>query len=249
MTPVIGIAADLQIGKKSRNPRIQVDVGYADGIIASGGLPIILPPFGSDELLEQAIARLDGILMVGGDDLDPRRLGRKAHQSSKPMLARREDSDRLLAGIVRDRKIPALCVGVSMQLMNVLCGGTLYTHLPEDMPRGMPHADPHDPTHRHVVFITPRTRLEELYGEGEIRVNSSHHQGIRTLGKGLRSSALAPDGLIEAFESADPSWYMLGVQWHPESDTASALDKQLFDGFMKACRTRREAPKLKVLAA
>jgi putative glutamine amidotransferase len=132
-----------------------------------------------------------------------------------------------------------------MQLINVLCGGTLYGHLPEEMPRGMPHFDPLDAGHRHIVFITPRTRLEKIYGEGEIRVNSSHHQGIRTLGKGLRSGALAPDGLIEAIESTDPGWFLLGVQWNPESESASALDQQLFEGFVSACHG---APTLAVAA-
>ncbi|MGL4465735.1 MAG: gamma-glutamyl-gamma-aminobutyrate hydrolase family protein, partial [Planctomycetia bacterium] len=146
------------------------------------------------------------------------------------------------------RKLPTLCVGVSMQLMNVLHGGGLHTHLPEDMPRGMPHFDPLDPDHRHIVFVTPRTRLEAIYGEGEIRVNSSHHQGISKLGKGLKSGALAPDGLIEAIESTDPQWFMVGVQWHPESESASALDRQLFQGFVQSCRQKAPALKLAIAA-
>lgn len=234
MKPLIGVTSDFIVSKKDGNPRSVLDIGYSDGIIAAGGIPVIIPPYAREEVLEEYVERIDGLLLTGGADLNPRKHGKRPHPSVKMMQPRREDSDRILAKMALDRKIPTLCVGVSMQLMNVLAGGSLYVHLPEDMPRGMPHHDPLDPTHRHVVFVTPRTRLEQIYGEGEIRVNSAHHQGVRTIGKGLRSGALAPDGLIEAIESADPNWFMVGVQWHPESSSASALDRQLFEGFVSA---------------
>lgn len=248
MKPLIGVSADLVLATGERNPRATVDTGYCDGIIAAGGIPIILPPFAKEEVLDDYVSRIDGLLLSGGDDLNPRKMGKKPHPSIKTMHPRREESDRYLCKLAIERKIPTLCVGVSMQLMNVLCGGTIYTHLPEDMPRGMPHNDSHDPTHRHIVFVTPATRLEEIYGEGEIRVNSSHHQGIRTLGKGLRSGALAPDGLIEAIESASRNWFMIGVQWHPESESASALDRQLFEGFIESCTGAIAAPRLSIAA-
>lgn len=234
MGPLIGITADLLVGKRDNNPKSVLDAGYADGVIAAGGVPVLLQAQTREEILEQYLERLDGIVFSGGGDLNPRKLGKRPHPSIRMMQPRREESDRLLMKMVIERKIPTLCIGVGMQLMNVLFGGSLYTHLPEDMPRGMPHHDTLDPTHRHIVFVTPRTRLEQIYGEGEIRVNSAHHQGIRTLGKGLRSGALSPDGLIEAIESTDPDWFMVGVQWHPESQSSSALDRQLFEGFVGA---------------
>lgn len=246
MRPLIGITTDLVHCKTSTHPQMTLDAGYCDGVLAAGGIPVLLPPVAKEEVMDDFIERIDGLLMVGGDDLNPRKLGKRPHPAIKTLHARREESDRYMCKLALERKLPMLCVGVGMQLVNVLSQGTIYSHLPEDMPRGMPHFDPLDPAHRHIVFITPRTRLEGIYGEGEIRVNSSHHQGIRTLGKGLRSSALAPDGLIEAFESTDPNWFLVGVQWHPESDSASALDRQLFDGFVSACRG---APMLQVVAA
>lgn len=246
MKPLIGITSDLRAGEESPNVTTVVDSGYYDGIFAAGGMPIMLPPFAKEEIAEDIIERLDGIVLVGGGDLNPLRLGKKPHHSIRPLHPRREDSDRILCRLAIERRIPTLAVGVGMQLINVLSGGTLYTHLPEDMPRGMPHFDPHDGTHRHIVFVTPRTRLESIYGEGEIRVNSAHHQGIRTLGRGLKSGALAPDGLIEAIESSDSKWFMIGVQWHPESHSASALDRQLFEGFVSACG--ETAPALRLVA-
>ena len=86
------------------------------------------------------------------------------------------------------------------------------------MPRSIPHHDPHGGAHRHTVVMQPKTRLEEIYGPGEIRVNSYHHQGVRKLAPNFRVAALAPDGLIEAFEGKDPGWWVVGVQWHPENE-------------------------------
>jgi putative glutamine amidotransferase len=151
------------------------------------------------------------------------------------MPGRRDDSDRLLVRRLLARRTPVLGIGLGMQQLNVACGGTLFLHLPEDLPRALPHRDPTGAPHRHTVLIEPGTRMEEIYGAGEIRVNSAHHQAVRQVGEGLRVAALAPDGVIEAVESVDPQWFCVGVQWHPESETASALDAQLFECFVQAC--------------
>ena len=130
---------------------------------------------------------------------------------------------------------PVLGIGVGMQQINLMCKGSLYLHLPEEQPRSLPHRDPSGGPHRHAVLIEPGTRLEEIYGGGEIRVNSHHHQAVRQPGPGLRAGARAPDGVIEAIEASAPGWFCVGVQWHPESETASALDLQLFECFVQAC--------------
>ena len=89
--------------------------------------------------------------------------------------------------------------------------------------------------HRHVCLIEPGTRLEEIYGPGEIRVNSNHHQAVHLPARGMRVAARSPDGVIEAIETTDANWFCIGVQWHPESDTSTALDLQLFEYFVQAC--------------
>jgi putative glutamine amidotransferase len=251
MKPLVGICSDLVISKRDKKPKAVLDCGFVDGVYAAGGVPFIIPPMEREEVVDEYMDRIDGLLMTGGLDLNPQKLGKRPHPAVKPMLPRREEADRRIMKMAIEKRLPTLCVGVSMQLMNVMFGGTIHTHLPEDMPRALPHFDPHDATHRHTVFVTPATRLEEIYGEGEIRVNSNHHQGIRTLGKGLRSSALSPDGLVEAIETMDPTWWMLGVQWHPENDSSSALDRQLFEGFLDACKgkTTINIPVLRARAA
>src|SRR5439155_10074922 len=138
---------------------------------------------------------------------------------------RREEHERLLVRSLMERQMPILGVGVGMHQLNVACGGSLFVHLPEEQPRAMPHSDSScSGPHRHAVLLEAGTRLDEIYGGGEIRVNSAHHQAVKQVGARLRVAALAPDGVIEAIESADPNWFCVGVQWHPESDTASALD-------------------------
>ena len=134
-----------------------------------------------------------------------------------------------------ERQMPVLAIGVGMQLLNVELGGSLFLHLPEEQPKALPHFDPSGGPHRHIINLEPNTRLDEVYGGGELRVNSAHHQAVKTLGKGLRVGATSPDTVIEAVESTDPDWFCVGVQWHPEADTASALDMQLFECFVQAC--------------
>jgi putative glutamine amidotransferase len=150
------------------------------------------------------------------------------------MPERRESADRLLCKLIQQRKMPVLGIGLGMQELNVCNGGGIYLHLPEDMPRGIPHRDPQGGPHRHTVVMEPGTRMEEIYGPGEIRVNSYHHQGIRKLAPIFRASALAPDGLIEAYEGKDPGWWVVGVQWHPENEGNISLDMQLIEAFTAA---------------
>jgi putative glutamine amidotransferase len=233
--PFIGITADYAAAGKVSSAHARLNAGYFDALVAAGGLPVILPPLARDTEIDALLDRVDGVVLCGGLDVDPRRWGLPNHPSVQPMAERREENDRLLVRRVVERQLPVLGIGVGMQQLNLTCKGTLYLHLPEDQPRALPHRDPSGGPHRHAVLIEPGTRLEEIYGGGEIRVNSHHHQAVRQPGPGLRVGALAPDGVIEAIESNDPNWFCVGVQWHPESETASALDMQLFECFVQAC--------------
>jgi putative glutamine amidotransferase len=233
--PFIGVNADYVPASKVTSPHVRLGTGYLDHVVAAGGLPVVVPPLGKEIDPDAWLDRLDGFVLTGGLDLDPRRVGSPPHAAVQPMPERREVSDRLLVRRLMERRLPLLAIGLGMQQLNVACGGTLYLHLPEDLPRALPHRDPTGAPHRHTVLVEPGTRLEEIYGGGEIRVNSSHHQAVRQVGDGLRAGARAPDGVIESVESTDPHWFCVGVQWHPESESASALDLQLFEAFLQAC--------------
>jgi putative glutamine amidotransferase len=233
--PLIGVNADFVPAGKRGAAYLRLAAGYLDAVAAAGGLPVVLPPLGKDVDSGPLLDRLDGVVLSGGADLDPRRTGQSPHRCSQPVAERRDAADWALVRRVRDRQLPVLGIGLGMQQLNAAFGGTLYLHLPEDLPRALPHLDPTGGPHRHLVLLEPGTRLDDIYGGGELRVNSSHHQAVRQPGAGLRVCARAPDGVIEAVEADDPDWFCVGVQWHPESETASALDMQLFECFVQAC--------------
>jgi len=243
--PVIGVNADFVAAGKMHGAYMRLGAGYADAVLAAGGLPIVMPLYGKDSEIGAFLDKVDGFIMGAGLDLDPRRLGTAMHQSVRPMAERREEHDRLLVRRLMERQMPILAIGVGMHQLNVACGGTLFVHLPEEQPRAMPHFDAScNGPHRHAVLLNAGTRLDEIYGGGEIRVNSSHHQAVKAVGARFRVSALAPDGVIEAIEAVDQNWFCIGVQWQPESETASALDMQLFECFIQAVirASIRQAP-------
>ena len=148
------------------------------------------------------------------------------------MDARRETFDRKLVNLVAARRMPLLAIGSGMQLLNVSQGGTLYFHLPEDLPKALPHLDLMDPNHRHALTVEMGSLMERVYGEGEIRINSMHHMSVDDVAPGFAVTARCPDGVVEAIESTQDDWFAIGTQFHPESDSASALDLGIFEEFI-----------------
>jgi putative glutamine amidotransferase len=243
--PLIGLNADYRCAKKDAPAFSYVCAGYYDSIVEAGGIPLILPPLRDETDLKRVLESFDGIVMVGGADLDPRRDGFMLHPAVRPLDARREEFDRLLMDHAAKRKLPFFGIGVGMQLLNVSQGGNLLLHIPEDLPKALPHKDLIDASHRHGLEVVPGSMMERVYGDGEIRVNSVHHMAIDEVAPGFRVTARCPDGVVEAIESTT-DWLAVGTQFHPESESASALDLRIFEEFI--CGITGEVSVVKMVA-
>lgn len=230
--PMIGLNADYRTAKKDAPAFTFISAGYYDAIAAVGGIPIVLPPLANETDLKRVLELLDGVVMVGGADLDPRRDGFMLHPTIRPLESRREDFDRLLMRLVADRRLPFFGIGCGMQLLNVSQGGNLFLHIPEDLPKALPHKDPLDAAHRHGLTVVPGTLMERVFGDGEIRVNSMHHMAVDMVAPGFQVTARCPDGVVEAIESTQEDWFAIGTQFHPEAESASALDIRIFEEFL-----------------
>jgi putative glutamine amidotransferase len=230
--PLIGLNADYRSARRDAPAFTFLCAGYFDCLVQIGAVPIIIPPLEREGDLNRILDLLDGVVMAGGADLDPRRDGFMLHPSVRILDPRREDFDRMLIRLVAERRMPVLAIGVGMQVLNVSQGGNLFLHIAEDVPRALPHLDPMDRAHRHALEVEPGSLMERVYGEGEIRVNSLHHMAVDDVAPGFSVTARCPDGIAEAIESNMDDWFAFGTQFHPESDSASALDLRIFEEFL-----------------
>ena len=195
---------------------------YSDAIIRAGGVPLLLPIIHDDDtdVLMQMYSRLDGILFAGGNDINPRLYGQEPYAETVDFSVARDQTEvQLMKLALKDQK-PILAICRGMQLLNVVCGGTLYQHIKTDLPFASDHEIS---THRktlvdlaHQLSVEPTSKLASIINSDKIFANTHHHQVVRQLAEGLSISARSEDGLIEAIEG-DASGYTIGVQCHPES--------------------------------
>jgi putative glutamine amidotransferase len=148
----------------------------------------------------------------------------------------------LLCETCRELKLPLLAIDRGLHALNSTFGGSLHNDLPRELPQALQHRHPPEPGVRHAILVERGTRLADLYGEGEVVVNSEHSRAVCRVAKGFLIGARALDGVIEAIEAEDESWFALGVQWQPASASASGLDIQVFRGLIDACRLRLPVP-------
>jgi len=211
-----------------------------------GGVPWMIPLLDDDEdTLREIYERLDGILIPGGVDLDPATFGESRHPKLGAVDPARDRVELMLTRwAIEDRKpVLGLCRGA--QVINVALGGTLY----QDIAAQWPEAIKHDyyPTAgferdhlAHEVTLAGDSRLRSVMERPSLMVNSMHHQGIKAIAPGLIPSAVAPDGLVEAVESAEDH-FMVGVQWHPEVfELSDPHTRHLFHEFASAARRWRK---------
>lgn len=217
--PLIGIsgrrwpAAALGDQLPSAMRDVHFDLHFADyphSLALAGGLPIELA---RDADASEIVARLDGLVLSGGADLDPALYNAEPHDRLGTIEPERDEWEMGLLRAARDRGVPVLAICRGLQLLNVAYGGTLHQHVELDEGVGHPQWDVDGRTPTHDVSIGEGTIAASLFGASE-GVNSLHHQTVDRVGDGLIVSARADDGVVEALE--DPSRPVLGVQWHPE---------------------------------
>ena len=215
--------------RAARRRRLAADA-YCEAVSEAGGEPVRLAAPGP----------CAGLLIPGGPDFappEPRSYPPSVHFAA--VAPEQLALDRSLLAAARAERRPVLGVCYGMQLIALECGGSLHYDLATDVAGAGEHRFP-DRAARHGVAVEPGTRLALVFGAGELLVNSRHHQAVSAAGRGLRVSARALDGVIEALEAedaaADP--FLLGVQWHPE-DLAGAHRAALYGAFVEAARRSR----------
>jgi putative glutamine amidotransferase len=196
-------------------------------------------PLSLDDPATSALDGVDGLLLTGGDDVDPALYGEAPHPTYDVSEPGRDAFEIDLVRRALDANLPVLAICRGLQVLNVALGGTLIQDIPSEPGVRLPH-DPDGPptTLAHTVTVSPGSSLAALIGPDDVRaVNSRHHQAVRTLGRGLVVTATAPDGIIEAAE-VPAARFCVGVQWHPENFHATGEFDRLFEGFVAACRNR-----------
>lgn len=216
--PIIGISGSIikdQGGIFPGYQRAYVNNDYVRAVNKNGAIAIILPP-SSVENAGQLIASVDGLILSGGQDVNPFSYGEEIQQKCGAIFPARDEFEFALLREAEKRRIPVLGICRGLQIMNVYRGGKLYQDISyRDMPtlRHFQLQDPPIPTHQ--IQIVKDSLLNKIIKKNEIVVNSFHHQLVKSVPTSLKISGMTSDGVVEAFE--DPKYeFFMGVQFHPE---------------------------------
>jgi putative glutamine amidotransferase len=240
--PLIGISIGAYQSRTSDATRMGVRATYPHAVEVGGGLPTLIPLYTDFDTLHDLFHRLDGIVLTGGGDIDPKHYGAICSPYTTEIV---EDRDRVEIQLARwaveeDKPLLAICRGI--QVLNVALGGTLIQDIRDEVPDSIRHDADEDIWFErltHEVKIDPDTKLHATLGEQtQLSVNSLHHQALAQVASPLKVVACAPDGIIEGVEVPDRQ-FAVGVQWHPEAlvDKSDPM-RQLFQSFVQAASQR-----------
>lgn len=217
------------------NPhRVRLNNAYVHALENAGLVPVVVPPLANSESVLAVLSRVDGLLLTGGEDVEPSLYRQDRSPECGESNVARDITEIALVQCAREMKLPVLAICRGPQLLNVALGGTLIQDIPSEVPNALGHNAKADRSARvHPVSIEPDSRLLEAIGETTINVNSLHHQSALEIAPELRVTARAPDGIVECLESASDDWWVLAVQWHPEemSESPEPWDRGIFRAF------------------
>jgi putative glutamine amidotransferase len=216
--------------------RTGLNAAYVRSVLAAGGVPVMLSPLIGPSYAARALDGVDGLVLTGGEDMDPAWYQATSHPKANPPSRERDLFELALFAAARQREIPILGICRGIQVVNVALGGTLWQDLPSELPGPVDHYPEVARGERtHLVRLQADTITAAALGGTELRVNSFHHQAIRDLAPKLVATGWSDDGLIEAVESAPGQSWLLAVQWHPEEMTGEARspDRGLFKALVE----------------
>jgi putative glutamine amidotransferase len=245
-SPLIGITADFSGIHSKRNhgqsePTFFLPQRYVSAVEQAGAIALILPANDSKDRLRRYMNLLNGLVISGGNfDIHPRYYGEKPINQLGIIKPQRTEFELELATSALKRDLPVLGICGGAQAINVVLGGSLY----QDIAAQLSGAAEHQQSARktvggHRVQVQDGTRLRKIIGRQSLEVNTTHHQAIKKLGRGLVVNAVADDGIIEGIESTQHD-FVLGLQWHPEVlAPRQMLQRRIFLAFAAICRKHK----------
>ncbi len=244
MNPLVAVTTGLLAeGGSHGQPQVVLYTSYMRVLEAVGLAPVLVTPAHSPEARRALLEACAGLVLTGGEDVDPQRYGEDPIPQLGEVTPARDEAEAAALALALARDLPVLGICRGCQVLNVAYGGTLYQDLAVQRPGTGLHeqGDGVWDEHAHVARVEPGSRLHGIVGRGEVPINSFHHQAIREPAPGLAVTARAEDGVVEAVEDPARTW-VLGVQWHPERQEAGAgpddPDRLLFAAFGDAVRAR-----------
>ena len=232
--PARTVAVTASIRQDGDTSRVRLTAAYVTALENAGLVPVIIPPLSSDDAAAAILDSVAGLVLTGGEDVDPARYGEIRHEKIRAVNAARDATEAALIEEARARRTPLLAICRGIQILNVALGGTLVQDIPSQCNTDIAHDDEGARDSRaHEITIEPGSRIAAAMGTEKCAVNSFHHQSVKRIAEGMRITARSPDGVIEGLESIDEDWWVMAVQWHPEEMTGSPepWDRGLFKAF------------------